>query len=101
MPRWVSRRNFGVPFGFHVVRRVLSREETGELQDGGVVVAADVPPRRGLLLGEEHLGAAEVVDVGYGDGVRDRLEAFQDVQLCLIAWDDMPKCTIRTSPSFS
>ena len=46
----------------HVVLRVLARQETRELGDGRVEGAADVPPSR-VLLGEEQLGAAEVVDV--------------------------------------
>jgi hypothetical protein len=54
-----------IPFGFHIVLWVLLRQETGEVQDGGVVAAADVPPRRRIVLGEEYLGAAEVIDVAY------------------------------------
>ena len=52
-----------------IVLRVFGRQEAGELQHGGAEAAADVPlrrrrrRRRRRLLGEEYLGAAEVVDV--------------------------------------
>jgi hypothetical protein len=65
--------------------RVLLCQETGQLQHGGVVAAADVPPRRGLVLGEEHLGAAEVVDVAYRHRAGEKLQAFQDLQLLLVS----------------
>lgn len=74
-----------IPFRFHVVLWVLLGQETGELHDGGVVAAADVPARRGLVLGYEHLGATEVIHVAYRHRVGDRLDAYQDVQLCLVA----------------
>jgi hypothetical protein len=46
----------------HGVLRVLVRQEACDVDDGRVDAAADVPPRGGLL-GDEHLGAADVVDV--------------------------------------
>lgn len=74
-----------IPFEFYVVLWVLLRDETSELQDGGVVTAAEVSSRGGLILGNEHLGVTEVVDVAYGHAVRGRLHAYHDIHLCLVA----------------
>ncbi len=86
---WISKlaNNSIVPVGFDVVLRVPSGHETGKRQDGGVEAAADVPRRRRrrlLLLGEEYLGAAEVVDVNDRHGAGDPLQGLQDFEMRLI-----------------
>lgn len=74
-----------VPVGLDVVLRVLGGQEACELGDGGAEAAADVPPRRRLLLGDEHLSVAEVVDVDHRDGAGHRADEFQPADPFLVA----------------
>lgn len=69
-----------------VVLGVLGRQEAGDLGDRGVEAAADVPPRRRLLLGDEDLGAAHVLDVDHRHRPPGRLlDALEDVHHLLVA----------------
>ena len=60
-------------------------QEACELEDGGVEAGAEVPPRGRRLLGDEQLGAADVVDVDQRHRAGPPLDASQHGELRLVA----------------
>ena len=72
-------------FCVHIVLRILVCQETGDVDDGRVEAAADVPPRGGRRrLSDEHLGAAEVVHVYQRHTAGVPLDGFQHRERCLV-----------------
>jgi len=69
----------------HGVLRVLVRQEMGELDDGGVDAAADVPPGGRVLLGDEHLRTAQVSGVNQRHAARGHLDSSQHPERCFVA----------------
>jgi hypothetical protein len=58
-----------------------------KLHGGGVEGRHDVPPRRRLHLGDEDLGAADIVDVDQRDAAGGRLDELQLVDHVVVACD--------------